>query len=94
MKNEFATLISTVCKAASNFIEKAGSRKFILMIIATHAMYYGLLPSQYWMILAMAWQGLQGGQDLVKELKNKQSIGLMAESVDAGDLTRFNKVNS
>lgn len=69
MTKELSMLLSAACKAFSNFIEKAGSRKFILMIIATHAMYYGLLPSQYWMILAMAWQGLQGGQDLVKEFK-------------------------
>lgn len=70
MTKELRLLFTALCKAFSGFIEKAGSRKFILMLISTYLLYIGLIPAKYWMFVAMSYQGVQGGQDLIKEVKS------------------------
>ncbi len=71
MKKELFAIAKAVCSALAVFIEKAGSRKFILMIIATHAFYFGILPAELWFGLAMAWQGVQGGADMLAAYNHK-----------------------
>lgn len=69
--SEIKSIIKAGCKAFTSFVDKAGSRKFIILIIATHAMYIHLLDPSYWAMIALAWQGVQGGIDGIATYRNR-----------------------
>ena len=69
MRRFFTDIFQAGCQAITGLISKAGSRKFILMMIATHAMYSGILPPEYWTAVALAWKAAQGGEDMISTYK-------------------------
>lgn len=69
MRQVFVNIIRAACGALTDFISKSGSRKFIILIIATHAMYGDILPPEYWTMVAMAWMGVHGGAQAIQNYR-------------------------
>lgn len=73
--SEILDFLKTLLRATKRLFFKLGSRKFIVLLIATHAMYMHLLPAEYWAMIAMTWQGVQGGITAIERYKqDKQPL--------------------
>lgn len=70
---ELKQIIAAACSAITALITKTGSRKFLIMLIATHAMYFGILPAEYWAMIALAWQGIEGGIDGLSAYRSRRA---------------------
>jgi hypothetical protein len=66
---ELKNILTALLGAFINLVSKAGSRKFIVAVVATHAMYIGLLTPELWTTIVMMWMGVQGGQDALARYK-------------------------
>lgn len=69
MRQVLIDITRAACEALTNFISKSGSRKFIILLIATHAMYGDILPPEYWTMVAMAWMGVHGGAQAIQSYR-------------------------
>ena len=93
MQKELANIIQAACKAFTDFINKAGSRKFVLILIATHAFYTGLLPANYWFMLAMAWQGVQGSHDMLTTYRGDKPKSQRTQAQELEESGAFEEPN-